>query len=889
MKTKFLLFAAMSVITLHSMAQTPQCKVDISMSGRQAEEVLEPGYTSWQNMAEELTVEGVTFSLSVPQGASNSLRTGWNKAFIQKAEYKAKNARLTGDGVNLDPNECGEFSLTIKGLPAGTHTIQTYHNRWQDPAQFTKWPISVLCNGNEVHSAVSTTFQGYITSDITILLTTFTIAKDGDEAVLTFVTHESEGPEDATKTKFDRTPILNGFELNTANAIELAKRPSPNSGDMHVDADDGTCVLSWSPANDKVAQHLIYIGTDSAEVAAMTTPNYTNQKADTTLTATDLYSLNTYWWRVDEVDDKGNVTAGNVWSFRPRQLAFPGAEGYGRFAIGGRGGQVYHVTNLNNDHNPGSFLYGLVDLEGPRTIVFDVAGIIDMGFSAVFVDDYVTIAAQTAPGKGICLKHSNLNIGSDNICRFLRARRGNGDTGNAMGITGADHAIIDHSTALWGTDETFSSRNGKNITFQYNMIAEALGIADHKNYSEGTNHGYAATIGGDVGTFSHNLLADCQGRNWSLGGGLTGDGYYAGRLDIFNNVVYNWGGRATDGGAHEVNFVNNFYKVGPANGTKTLLKAQLEGTGLGTQSYYVSGNIRQAINNGAYAYDKYGDTYKYSLSGGQTLDWDVFVDKPFFPSYATIHSAEEAYKIVLSDVGATMPCRDNQHLRMIHETLTATYTYVGSRSGIKGQIDDENDCGGFEAFPEDKRDENFDTDGDGIPNWYEDLVCSDTSVANNNDDPNHDGWTLLEDYLEFISHPYIILEPGQQTEVNLAQYFRGFTKAPIFSVEENKDVNAVVADSVVKVTAGQDCLLSTLEVSVIDGDGATLTLPLNVAVSGTPTAIETTFDEKKMDIVSRKFYTLDGREVTRLNHCETYIMKTTNKQGQTYSVKILAD
>ena len=122
MKTKFLLFAAMSVITLHSMAQTPQCKVDISMSGRQAEEVLEPGYTSWQNMAEELTVEGVTFSLSVPQGASNSLRTGWNKAFIQKAEYKAKNARLTGDGVNLDPNECGEFSLTIKGLPAGTHT-----------------------------------------------------------------------------------------------------------------------------------------------------------------------------------------------------------------------------------------------------------------------------------------------------------------------------------------------------------------------------------------------------------------------------------------------------------------------------------------------------------------------------------------------------------------------------------------------------------------------------------------------------------------------------------------------------------------------------------------------------------------------------------------------
>ena len=321
-----------------------------------------------------------------------------------------------------------------------------------------------------------------------------------------------------------------------------------------------------------------------------------------------------------------------------------------------------------------------------------------------------------------------------------------------------------------------------------------------------------------------------------------------------------------------------------------MLKAQLEGTGLGTQSYYVSGNIRQAINNGAYSYDKYGDTYKYTLSGGQTLDWDVFVDKPFFPSYATIHSAEEAYKIVLSDVGATMPCRDEQHLRMIRETSTGTYTYVGSRSGIKGQIDNESDCGGFEVFPEDTRDESFDTDGDGIPNWFEILIGSDGSTANNNDDPNHDGWTLLEDYLEFMAHPYVVLAPEEQTEVNLAQYFRGYTKSPIYSVADNKDVNAVVSDSVITVKAGKDCLITTLQVSVVDADGASLTLPLNVAVSGNATAIKSVSDEKQPeDVVSRKFYTLDGKEVTRLHHCETYIMKTTNKQGQTYSVKILAD
>jgi hypothetical protein len=168
---------------------------------------------------------------------------------------------------------------------------------------------------------------------------------------------------------------------------------------------------------------------------------------------------------------------------------------------------VYHVTNLTNDETPGSLVYGLKHVEGPRTIVFDVSGLIDMKFAAVFATPNVTLAAQTAPGKGICLMHSNVNFGSDNIVRFLRARRGLGtpdDTGNAMGVTGADNTIIDHVTASWGTDETFSSRGAHRITFQRSMIAEALGIAHHKNYPDGTNHGYAATIGGDIGSFHHN-------------------------------------------------------------------------------------------------------------------------------------------------------------------------------------------------------------------------------------------------------------------------------------------------------------------------------------------------------------------------------------------------
>ena len=189
----------------------------------------------------------------------------------------------------------------------------------------------------------------------------------------------------------------------------------------------------------------------------------------------------------------------------------------------------------------------------------------------------------------------------------MRVRLGAGATYDGMGMAGNNHSIIDHCSISWTIDEAFSSRNGKNLTLQRTLIAEALNIAGHSNYSHGSAHGFAASIGGDVGSFHHNLLAHCNGRNWSMAGGLDGDGYYAGRLDIFNNVVYNWGDRATDGGAHEVNFVNNFYKKGVATSQHYMLTAQLEGKGKGSQSYYYSGNILQHTNGG-YACDGTNNT-----------------------------------------------------------------------------------------------------------------------------------------------------------------------------------------------------------------------------------------------------------------------------------------
>ena len=603
--------------------------------------------------------------------------------------------------------------------------------------------------------------------------------------------------------------------------------------------------------------------------------------------------MNTYYWRVDEIDASGNVTKGNIWKFKPRQLAFNGAEGYGRFAQGGRGGVVYHVTSLSNENVPGTLYYGLKNTEmGPRTIVFDVSGIIDFGFEAIFIQPYVTLAGQTAPGKGICIKGSNINIGSDNICRHMRFKHGYGDTGNAMGLSGSNHTIVDHTTAAWGTDETVSGRGAKNISFQYSMIAEALGIADHKNYGEGTNHGYAATIDGKVGSWHHNLLLNCAGRNWSMGGGMDGENRPIGQLDLFNNVVYNWNSRTTDGNAHEVNFVGNYYKMGPDTRHKVLITQDFEGAinPEGTNKAYVSGNIREN-KDGSLSTDKLNDTYNRRASNGGAIPtgYETFVNEPLFPSYATIHTAQDAFKIVTSEAGATMPMRDDQHLRVVDETIDGTYTYVGSRSGIKGEIDHENDCGGWEVYPEESRAADFDTDQDGMPDWYEKLAGTNPAAADNNNDPDQNGWTALEDYLEFMAHPYIVINPNSQTTFDAAPWFRGFKKtSPEYSIATGSDLfTASVSGSVINVKANGNGGIGIITMKVKDNAGTTHEKRLSVAVTGETTGINNVWSEENIDVAKREFFTLDGKQVTTMKQHELYIMKITDTNGNVHSVKVI--
>lgn len=714
--------------------------------------------------------------------------------------------------------------------------------------------------------------------------------------------------------KFDfttTTPEEEEADINT-----IATDPSPADDDTHAPSENGKVTLGWTlPADGLTVSQQLYFGTDSVAVATGTNANVTLAKENTyTIDINDYTS--TYFWRVDCTNGNGETSHGTVWSFSPARLAFPGAEGYGRFARGGRGGNVVYVTNLK-DYNPnsenadsaavipGSLRWALTNHSGPRTVVFKVGGVIDMGLNPVFIDDDVTIAGQTAPGKGICIYHSDLAIGNDNICRFIRARRGAGATGNAMGVAGKSHSIIDHTTLSWGTDETFSSRSAKNITFQRSIISEALGIANHKNYPAGTNHGYAATIGGDIGSFHHNLLADCEGRNWSMGGGTDASGAYAGRLDIFNNVVYNWHNRTTDGGAHEINFVNNYYKVGAANNHNMLFSLQLEGNLPGTQSAYVSGNIRDNAN-GSLTQDKQGDTYEFQICDGRSLsdvNWQYFVNEPFFPSYATIEPAKLAYKTTLSDIGANQPEVDNTDSRIVGETLNRTYTYTGSRSGIKGEIDNESDADGLEVYETTAQADDYDADLDGIPAWYETLIGTSDNEPTNNNDTNGDGYSDLEDYLNFMAQEHRIMKPGESADIDLQSLFRGFTKSPSYSYSYTGSALTLTQNGsklTVKASANGGSL-NNIALTVTDGDGDTMTRQLNIAVTGDPTAISSLRSDYSAEVKSYAVYTTDGRLIAkggRLSggvnslqlpdqHSGLYILNAVYSDGTEHSFKVL--
>ena len=468
--------------------------------------------------------------------------------------------------------------------------------------------------------------------------------------------------------------------------------------------------------------------------------------------------------------------------------AFPGAEGFGKYASGGRGGQVVYVTSLADDSDgttEGTLRWAMKQYPNePITVCFAVSGEIRLVKDLRINRKNYTIAGQTAPGMGIIITHNKVNCGgSENfIIRNIRFRIGRNDvngniiTQNAFGAENCSNYIIDHCEFGWSTEENMNTYDSHFITVQYCIVHEGLNKSGHPK----GERGYGCQWGGSPATYHHNLLVNNNKRSCRFNGAQSND--YVVYLDYINNVNYNFEGGSNGcyGGentaklaegeynglnsAHECNFVNNYYKAGP-NTTNTkyfvsVEKARSGATSWGPSKWYLSGNIFDgvaaatednwsAVNVKFYTKE---DSRVDTLIRPATPWWrwtqDSIYGRYDFDTYAyaasNYESAEEAYETVL-DTAGVFP-RDHVGLRLIEDTRAGSYTYTGSQTKKKGIIDTETDAEGFYDYPE--ADALSDLDADGMPDFWEALNGTDPLNPDNNT-LHESGYTMLEMYLDY--------------------------------------------------------------------------------------------------------------------------------------------
>ncbi|MDR2805529.1 MAG: pectate lyase [Dysgonamonadaceae bacterium] len=420
--------------------------------------------------------------------------------------------------------------------------------------------------------------------------------------------------------------------------------------------------------------------------------------------------------------------------------AFPGAEGWGANTPGGRNGTVLEVTNLN-DNGPGS-LREAIENPHPRIIIFKVSGTIELQSMLEITAPFLTLAGQTAPGDGICLKNFPLHIVNthDIVVRFLRIRPGiasglKGSELDGIEVRNASNVMIDHCTVNWTNDEAVNNWHKSSfVTIQWCIIAEPL----HQSVHEKGAHGYGASIGGYKASFHHNVLSCAVARNASIAGNNQNPTVM---LDVRNCVIANWQHRSCDGKPLSINLVNNYYKPGPA--TLDEVKHRIaridnaENMGF-TGLWYIAGNY---------------------VEGSPTLfadNWNGGVDfergasearnrrsTPFEFAPVTTQSAQEAYEAVLQYAGVIAPGRDAHEKRIIEQIRSNRFPF-----GNRGIIDSVEQVGGWPALKSTPAP--TDSDKDGMPDAWENAHGLKPNNASDANQTAPNGYTNIENYINSL-------------------------------------------------------------------------------------------------------------------------------------------
>ncbi|MCU0796833.1 MAG: autotransporter-associated beta strand repeat-containing protein [Akkermansiaceae bacterium] len=532
--------------------------------------------------------------------------------------------------------------------------------------------------------------------------------------------------------------------------------------------------------------------------------------------------------------------------------AFPGAQGYGAFAAGGRGGDVYTVTNLN-DSGPGSFFEAISTVPAAgRTIVFATSGYIRLpngSGGTRMTASKVTIAGQTAPGDGIGFFNNNFRVsGDDVILRHLRFRRGKTESsGDCLNLdSGSNRSMLDQLSVQFSTDENFSSFNSPpdNLTFQWSLNAWGL-----------QSHSCGGLWDQRFATSHHNLWAHNHTRNPKA----RPDGL----LEWTNNVTFDWNigfimGDSQTPAAWKANVIGNYFVCPPGNIRNTPLQsASLDRNGYPNFSVHVANNLHDRDGNGTLDGTDRGWSIvsgsAYHATTNPTGNYLALNTAVAGSSTLTIDPPRLAYKKVVSTSGAlrldaayTGPIRDEVDTRLVQNLITQSRNIITRPSDLAGVSNGGMGTLNSATAP-------IDSDGDGMPDAYETALGWNPAVKDHNSAPgsttffpagSSTSYTRLEEYLHFKSVPHLMLQKGTASAaIDLSRYCSGFSNNPTFTLANITGGTAAQSGPggrTITFTANNTAGRGGFNFTVTDAEGDTWTRQFAIAItnSGAPADLD---------------------------------------------------